>query len=357
MATREPIKVGIVGLGRAGGRMHTRELKERTKKFKVVAACDLREECRVMAAEAFGCRTYSKIEDLIADPDVELVDIATRSPDHVKHALQALKNGKRVFLEKPIATSYTEAKRLQRAVKGKRGRLFFRHNRRFEPGFQHVREIIASGILGDVYEIKLRRHGYTRRGDWQAIKRCGGGQLLNWGPHVVDHALRFLDGKVDSVWSDLRKIATVGDAEDHVHIILKGGGRKKMVVDLEISGGAAKCEPTYLVLGTRGALRSEGDTISLRYIHPRSKLKDRKADPGDPPVSAGFGAAEKLKWVVKDIPVAPKTKCNCRQIWDHLYESIRNRKRFPIGMDEALQVMEVLSEARKGTPFEFKDGK
>jgi scyllo-inositol 2-dehydrogenase (NADP+) len=51
---------------------------------------------------ALGCRTYRNIEDLIADPEVELVDIATRSTEHVEHAVLVLKAGKVVFLENPI---------------------------------------------------------------------------------------------------------------------------------------------------------------------------------------------------------------------------------------------------------------
>ncbi len=347
----KPIGVGIVGFGRAGGGMHRKELAGREKKFKVVAGCDLIKERRENMAEIFGCATYRNYEELLKDPGVELVDIATPSPDHVPMALKALKAGKKVFLEKPIALSYREAKKLQTATRNKKNDLYIRHNRRFEPGFQHVREIIDSGLLGDVYEIKLRRHSYQRRGDWQTIIACGGGQLLNWGPHVVDHALRFLDGTVDSVWSDLRKIAAVGDAEDHVHIILKGGGKKQRVVDLEISGGVAQGEPTYLVFGTRGALTVKGDTIVMKYLDPKKKLARVRASKKTPGVGSGFGATEELKWIEKEIPVKPKSRCSTSQIWDHLYAAIRQGKTFPITLDEALQVMEILSKARKGTPF------
>jgi predicted dehydrogenase len=348
----KPIGVGIVGIGRAGNGMHRKELAGREEKFKIVAACDvIKERCDTMA-EAYGCATYRRIEDMLRDPNVELVDIATPSPLHVPHALLALKAGKKVFLEKPIALSYRDARKLVNAVKSKPGNLFIRHNRRFEPGFQHVKEIIESGILGDVYEIKLRRHNYQRRDDWQTIIDCGGGQLLNWGPHVVDHALRFLGGKVDSMWSDLRRIAAMGDAEDHVHIILKGGVKKSLVVDLEISGGVAKSEPTYIVFGTRGSLTSSGSSISLCYLDPKQKLVRRRASRKTPEVGSGFGADETLQWIKEDISVNPSTKCKCEDIWDHLYAAIRQNKPFPVKLEEALQVMEILSMARKGTPFE-----
>ncbi len=347
----EPIRVGIVGCGRAGWNMHPSEMATHGRKFKIVAACDLSKERRDMMADKFGCATYRKIEDLLADPGVELVSICSRSPDHVQHAILALKAGRKVFLEKPIALSFSEAGKLRRAIAKHPDQLYIRHNRRFEPCFQHVREIIDSGILGDVYEIKLRRQQYQFRNDWQTLIKCGGGQLLNWGPHLIDHALRFLDGKVDSVWSDLRNIAAAGDAEDHVHIILKGGNGNR-VVDVEISGGVAIAEPVYIVFGDKGTLTSDEKTIKLRYLDPKKNKPRNRAKVGTPPLNGGFGGEIKAKWIEKEIPVKPKSKCNMNSIWGHLYATIRDGVPFPITLEESMQVMEIISLARKGTQFD-----
>lgn len=349
MSKIKPITVGLAGCGRAGLGMHMPEMLKHGRKFNLVAACDSHQVRRDMIADEYGCTTYSKIEDLIANPAVELVDITTRSTEHVAHAIMALKAGKKVFLEKPIALSLPEAKKLAKVAAKYPGALFIRHNRRFEPAFQHVREIIDSGLLGEVYEIKLRRQGYGRRDDWQTLLKCGGGQLLNWGPHIVDHALQFLNGKVDSIWSDLRRVAAAGDAEDHVHIILKGGNNS-CVVDLEISGGVALSEPVYTVFGNKGALSSNEKTIKLKYLNPKVALSRRNSSSKTPALGT-FGSPDKLTWVEKEIPVKPKARCNCGDIWAHLYATIREGKPFPIELSEAMQVMEIISEARKGTPF------
>lgn len=350
MAKKGPIRIGIVGLGRAGWSMHCVELKGRERKFRIVAACDPIKERRDKVAARYGCKTYRRAQDLIADPNVELVDIANRTTEHFKDTITALKAGKTVFLEKPICLTYTEAKKLKAAAGRSKGKLYIRHNRRFEQAFQHIREIMASGILGDVYEIKLRRGSYQRRNDWQTLIRCGGGQLLNWGPHIIDHALRLLESPVKDIWSDLKRIAAVGDAEDHLKIILRG--KNGRVVDLEISGGAAITEPEYIVSGSKGGLACSGDKITLRYLDPRHKLSVRKAQPGTP--GAGFGSADNLKWTEKTIKVNPKAKCTMDGIWDYLYDAIRKRKKFPITLDEAVQVMWVVSQAKKGTSFEKK---
>ncbi len=71
MANTGAIKLGMVGIGRAGGGMHRRELESRQEMFQIVAACDILKERRDQMAEEYGCKVYENIQDLIADPDVE----------------------------------------------------------------------------------------------------------------------------------------------------------------------------------------------------------------------------------------------------------------------------------------------
>jgi len=349
---RGKIKVGLVGIGRAGWGMHRRELEKLPRLFKVVAACDVdRKRCR-QAAEALGCRTYTDIRGLASDPEVELVDITTRSVDHADQAIVAVKAGKPVFMEKPIAVSYVEAKKMGRAAKRAGVEIYARHNRRFEPAFQHVREIIDSAGLGEVHSIKLCRGGYQRRADWQTILKYGGGQLLNWGPHVIDHALQLLDAPVADMWSDLQRIAAAGDAEDCVRIILKGENGR--LADVQIGGGMAIREPECTVHGSRGSIVVRGREIQMRYLSPRQKLARLRAKTSTPPKEGGFGNPEKLRWVEKTVPVKPRRRVDVgTSIWRHLYAAMRKGEPFPIKWEEALEVMRIIDLARKGTEFEL----
>ena len=348
--SNKAVRIGLIGYGRAGRSMHIGELSRRKGKFKVVAGYDPDKARREKMVEELGCRVYDSYEDLLGDPDVELVDIASPSNDHVPQAVAALKKGFDVFLEKPIAPNTAEARKLVAAEKKSKGALYVRHNRRFEPAFQHIREIIASGILGEVYEIKLRRVQYQRRDDWQTLIDCGGGQLLNWGPHIIDHGLRFLESPLTDLWSDLKKVAAVGDAEDHLKIVMKGENGR--LVDLEISGGSAIPEPVYIVSGTRGGLVTHDEkTLELRYLDPKQKLSRRRAKKSSPPYG-GFGSPDKLKWIEKSIPVKPRLKVTTDSIWDYAFDSIRKGKAFPITLEEALQVVDVYTRVKKGTPFD-----
>lgn len=350
------IRLGIWGLGRAGNNMQTSELEKFSDLYDIVAGCDIDPERRERYQKRVGCKLYDNQEEFLLDPDVELISIATRSPDHTKHAIQALETGKYVFLEKPIALSYAEALTLKETADKYPGKLFLRHNRRFEAPFNHIQEIIQSGVIGDVYEVKLRRNGYMRRADWQTIIECGGGQLNNWGPHIIEHGLRFLNSPVKEIWSDLKLIAAAGDAEDHLKVILKG--ENGCLVDLEISGGAAIYEPEYIVLGTKGGLSCSGNTITLKHIDPEQVLPEIKADPGNPPLDSGiannYANVTKVNWVEDTFPVDPKAKCDIPDIWKALYQAIRENITFPITIDQGIEVVHVTEQVKKGTEFEMK---
>ena len=323
----EKIKVGILGLGRAGRGMHMSEIAQHSDLFEVVAGCDKDpkqiEESKKVCPNA---RYYADMNELFADPEVEVVTIATRSLDHVDHAIAAFNAGKKVFCEKPVAASVAEFDRLWEAEKSRPGSIFIRHNRRFEPAFSHIRDIIASGKLGWVYEIKLARNSFSWRADWQTFKEYGGGQLLNWGPHIIDHSLRFLDSPVKSLWSNLKLVAAKADAEDHLKIIFEGENGR--IVDMEISGGVALRDPVYVVHGTRGSLVSTDEKrLKIKYMNPATPLPEFSSKRGNPD---GFGSGYSPDWIEDDIQVAPANGNNMTTIWKELYGAIREGREYLI---------------------------
>ena len=346
--TANPIRVGLVGLGRAGNGMHRGELRSRQDKFRFAAVCDLIEERTVPFVEEFGAKPYTRYEDLLADPDVELVTIATRSCDHFAHAKAALLAGKDVLVEKPFSMRLAEVRELIALGSEPAGpHLYVRHNRRFENGFELANAIIDSGKLGEVFEIKLTRNGYQRRSDWQTLSAFGGGQLLNWGPHIVDHSLRFCGGDYTDLYSSIKHVAAAGDCEDHIKIVMTGvNGR---IVDMEISGGAALPTPEYLVYGSKGSMVSDGGKFHLRYLDPSVTLSPVVADPETPGAGKGFGNPEPLPWIEEDIPIEGD---GTSRSWDALYDAIRNHIPFPVTLDQAAKVIEVIERVKKGTIFE-----
>ncbi|MFA6814679.1 MAG: Gfo/Idh/MocA family oxidoreductase [Lentisphaeria bacterium] len=348
---KKKIRVGIWGLGRAGYGMHLKELKKFEDEFEVVAVCDLEQDrLDVVSKEYPGVHTYLDGDQFIKDPDVDMISVAVRSPDHVAFAIRALETGKYVFIEKPIALTMKAVKKLAAAAKKFPGKLYPRQNRRFEPCFNHVFEIMKSGILGDVYEIKLCRHNYQWRNDWQTIVECGGGQLNNWGPHLIDHSLQLMEAPIAGIWSNLKRIAALGDAEDHLKIVFTGENDR--IIDVEISGGIALASPVYAVYGTRGSLISKDEKdIQLRYLKPECKFPKGKAHPENPPMKGSFGGTETPEWVEETIPVAPSNKYDTDDIYHYVYQAIRENKKFPVALEESFKVVEMTEKVKLQNPM------
>lgn len=348
-----PLKVGIWGLGRAGLNMHAPEIARFPELYVLHAGMDTEADRRDRLATLYKARVYQSEDELLKDPDIDVISIATRSDDHVKHCQRVLEQGKIAFLEKPIATSMADVSVLADLDRRYPGKIYLRHNRRFEAPFHHVREIMQSGVLGDVYEIKLCRHSYKRRSDWQTLIDCGGGQLNNWGPHIIDHALQFLDYDVKDIWSDLKRIAALGDAEDHLKIVFKGGSG--LIVDLEISGGVAIPQEEYRVLGMRGALTCDGNLIRMRYIDPDQMFSEMQASRGNPPLDGGVANAyadlEEVRWIEKTLDVNPSTPMQMENIWVAMYQSIREGVPFPVTVTQGIAVVEVVEAVKRNTEF------
>ena len=129
----EPLRYAIVGLGRAGWSIHAEALKAR-QDAQVVAVADPSAERRDEAAATFQCRELRSLATLLRkEPDVEVVVVATPSKRHGPDSKAALKAGRHVVVEKPMAMSVAEADAMIRTAEGAGRRLFVHQNYRFYP--------------------------------------------------------------------------------------------------------------------------------------------------------------------------------------------------------------------------------
>ena len=339
---RPPVRVGIVGLGRAGLQMHGPELQQMPEMFQVIGACDLIKERRDMAIQQFPrCRNFRTFEDMLHDPDIELIDICTPSINHVPMALQALKLKRWVNVERPFCLDFNQATILRAASLNAGNRLLVRHNYRYEPAFVQTREIIESGILGPVYDIKIRRGQFRRRDDWQTLKSCGGGACMAWGPAFFDQALLLLGSQPFKVFSEFKRVASVGDAEDYMRVVMRNN--LGLTVDLEISGGRVGMDPMFCVTGEKGEWRYyEGAPEGmLRILDPSVKLPRRRSSVRTPPLGS-FGTEESLSWLDQTVPIAPKGRAGMSVIWEDVYNQIRGNVPYPVSMDSTMETMRLL---------------
>jgi predicted dehydrogenase len=271
----DPIRVGIAGLGRSGWAIHAHLLAPLTDHFQIVAVTDEDPTRRDEAITRFACRAYGTYDALLADDDVELVIVALPSFLHAYGSIAALQAGKHVVCEKPMAVTLEEADRMIDAAARTDRVLTIFHQRRYNPDFVQVRNVINSGILGRIVEIKVRESRFTRRWDWQTLQKFGGGTLNNNGAHFLDQALQLFGPTTPDIFCRLERTLTLGDADDHVKLVISAADAP--TIDIELSSCDAFPPPTWQVLGTQGGLQGTTRAISWRWIEP-DELTPRTLD-------------------------------------------------------------------------------
>lgn len=259
-----PIAVGVAGLGRSGWNIHCRGIGRLPELYKIVGVTDPDAARMEDAKKEYGANPHTSFESLINDPAVELVVVATPSKFHVPNSIAALKAGKAVVCEKPLATSAAEADELIAAASSTGKLLAPFQNRRFSPDFLQVKEVIASGKLGRITQIRLSVHGFARRWDWQTLKAFGGGELNNTGPHFMDQMLELIGPGEPEIFCHMDNALSSGDAEDCVKVILRMPGRP--LVELEISKANAYPHKLWTVMGTSGSLTGGGAELTWKYV-------------------------------------------------------------------------------------------
>lgn len=342
------IKVGIVGLGRAGIGMHSSELAEYPDRFAIAAACDHAKERLENLPERFkGAKLYTDYSEMLQDDNVELVSIATRHPEHVPMALQALEAGKYVNIDKPYALNNREMAQLAEADKKYPGRIFLRHNRRYEAPFQKAMKLIATGVLGEINTVKLYRSvGYCRRNDWMTMTEFGGGLFTNWGPHIIDQALQYLGSPVVDLWANIRSIISIGDGDDHIKLLLKAANGR--VADIEISGAHTLPGRELEIQGSRGTLIYPVDgRIKMRYVDPEIEFKPLKPHPENPPMKYG-NFDETLTFIEQFVEIPP---IPMSEIWKHVYDAIVNKVPYPITIENGIAVTDIMEKAFRKSNF------
>ena len=138
---------------------------------------------------------YTDAQELIDDPDVNAIYIATPPSSHVTFAIMAMRAGKPVYIEKPLAASYNDCIRINRISEQTGVPCFVAYYRRYLPYFQKVKEIIENGTIGKVINVQLRFSVPPRDLDYKNEKElpwrlqpdiAGGGYFYDLAPHQID---------------------------------------------------------------------------------------------------------------------------------------------------------------------------
>ncbi len=197
------LRVGVVGLGYAGTTHMKAFAKHPNSKLVSIAGKEL-DRLPLLAAEYGASKTASDWEDLVADPDLDIISIATPNSLHHPIAVAALSAGKHVFCEKPLAVTAEQAQQMVDAAKANNRILEVAFNYRRREDIGLARQMNEAGELGRIYHSRVswkRRAGIPGLTSWfTSANLAGGGAAIDLGPHLIDSLLHILgEPKVSAV--------------------------------------------------------------------------------------------------------------------------------------------------------------
>lgn len=248
------MRVGIIGAGFFGEK-HAQALGE-VPGFSVVAASRTGEAAAQEFADQYGGAPYTRYEDVLADPNVEAVLIATPHATHEEIAVAAAAAGKHTLLEKPMAHDLAACKAVATAFRGGPA-LLIGHVSRFSRAFRMAKEMIEAGEIGEVVSAhaSMRKRWFEpNRRQWHQDRSLGGGVLLTGGVHALDRLMWLVDQPVSAVSAVVQTRFHDQPADDFGVLFLRfAEGASGVVNSIGYATGAPNHDTE--IIGTEGILR------------------------------------------------------------------------------------------------------
>ena len=338
-----PIKVGIAGLGRSGWGIHANALAQVTDHFAVAAVCDPDQSRQEEAKSRFNCRTYNDYAGLVADEAIELMVVATPSQLHRDDSITALRAGKHVIVEKPMAPSLAEVDQMIAAAQETGQILTVNQNYRYAADYQKIKTVVESGVLGRIVQIRFANHSFSRRWDWQTLKKYGGGILNNHGAHSIDWALQLIADPEPEVIAHMERTSLyAGDAESHAKVLLRP--KNGPLIDIELTHANAYPQENCLIMGTRGSLSSNRKLIRWKYFDPEDAsplVLDTRPTP-----DRSYNR-ETLPWREETYQPYHNFSGNVQHLYRDLYAAIRDGGPLVITPESVRRQIVVLEKCRE----------
>lgn len=331
--SRGAIMTAVVGYGYAGARIHV-PLILLAPQVQLAGICSSDETKRQRIDETLGCRTYSNFDQVIEDAAIELVVLATPNLLHAPQALAAMRAGKHVLIDKPMCLTTTESQQLIACSKSTGMTLSVFHNRRWDGDYLTLKQVMASGELGDLrwLEMAWQRPGPPRT--WKQETGSGGGRLIDLGSHLIDQALQLISDPVSSVFCRMHHDYDELDIESHCMLTMEFAGGQTAIIDT--TGLCYLPKPRFLALGSKA-------TFSNRGVDPQEaalaegRIDEARETDSDRATLAGPGFERRVETVPG----------RWRSFYEQLGLALQNAAVPPVTGEDAARVIAVLEAARR----------
>ena len=331
--------VAYIGFGNSVCRYHLPYVERRKDTVKVKYIYR-REEDRIGDEERetwYPDITFTiDIDQVMNDPEVNLIVVNTPDQFHVSYTMQALDHGKNVLCEKPFAMSAKEASEVFAYAKEKGLIAMANQNRRYDADMRTVRKVIESGVLGEILEVESH-YDYYRP---SIADHVGFGILYGLAVHPIDQIIGQF-GKPKKVVYDCRSFDHPGESDDYYDIDFFYDRMKAIV---KTSYYVKLDYPRFIVHGRKGS-----------FLMPAlGHQSAQKAKPG--PVEISFEPLPEDKWgtlsfidengqdITKKVPTEIQ---DYGLIYDNLYDVIFNGGEKVVKDEEVIEVLRIIEEATK----------
>ena len=279
MPMYEPVRVGLVGLGRMG-RFHAANLAGRVPGARLVRVADAAEDvARENASRLGGLVWTTRHEDLLEDPEVEAVVVAGPTHLHAEMVEAAAAAGKHVFCEKPNSHDLERTYQVVEAVREAGVGLQVGFQRRYDPDYRAAEEKISAGHIGEIYLFRTTLRDMRSPG-FDYIKGSGG-FFADVTVHDFD-AARWLVGEITEVTAVGAALSDpgfeeVGDIDNAVITLRFASGALGVMDNSRVAGYGYECSSE--ILGHRGTLRiGNHRRVSVETLTPGRACRDHVPD-------------------------------------------------------------------------------
>jgi predicted dehydrogenase len=335
-------RVGLIGYGLAGAVFHA-PLISATPGLSLTAIVTANEARRAQAARDHPqARLLSDADSLWRNAsELDLVVVASPNRTHAPLALAALGLGLAVVVDKPLAATTGDARRLIDVARDRGTLLAVFQNRRWDGDFLTLRRLLADGSLGDVmrFESRFERWRPAVKPGWRMLgaPEDAGGLLFDLGSHLIDQAL-VLFGPVTHVYAELdrRRGGVAVDDDAFVALTHASGVRSH----LWMTSVAAQYAPRFRVLGSRAAFVKSG--LDVQEDALRNGVNPRTPGWSDEPADrwGRLGAGDEIQ----TIRTAPG---DYPQFYRALVEALRDGAPLPVDPEDAVATLTIIEAARR----------
>lgn len=260
-----PIRFGLAGCGRISYK-HIEAFRAHADSAELAAVCDSDATALRNAEQITGATAYDRYEDLLRDPSIDVVVLATPSGIHAEQGIQAAEAGKHVVTEKPMATRWKDGLRLVKACDDAGVRLFVVKQNRRNATLRLLKQAVDQKRFGRIFMVNLnifwnRPQGYYDAASWRGTWEFDGGAFMNQASHYVD-LLDWLVGPVQSVHAFTATLDRDIEVEDTGVANIRWRSGALGSINVTMLTYKKNFEGSLTIIGEKGTVRVGGVAVN-----------------------------------------------------------------------------------------------